>query len=156
MPLAAGAPAPDFTLGLLDGGRVHLAAWLAQSPVLAAFFKTTCPTCKLAFPFLERIHQRSRALRVLAISQDPGPATRGFLDAFSPTLPAALDPAAAGYAVSNAYGITHVPSLFLISPAGIVEWFSTGFSKPAFDELASRAACPLFTPGDHAPLWQPG
>lgn len=164
MPLAVGAAAPDFELPELDGGVVRLGEWLAGGPVVVAFFKTTCPTCMLAFPFLERIHQRASGLRVLAVSQDGAEATRRFHDDFEITLATVIDAAATGYAVSDAYGITHVPSLFLVTRGkgaggageGIVEWFSAGFSKPELEELGQRAGVAVFGVQDRVPVWKPG
>ncbi|MBK7928842.1 MAG: TlpA family protein disulfide reductase [Bryobacterales bacterium] len=156
MPLAVGATAPDFALPGLDGEVARLGEWLAGGPVVVAFFKTTCPTCMLAFPFLERIHQRAGGLRVLAVSQDGVEATRRFHDDFEITLPTVIDAAATGYAVSDAYGITHVPSLFLVSGEGIVEWFSAGFSKPELEELGQRAGVAVFGVQDRVPVWKPG
>lgn len=171
MPLALGAQAPDFELPELDGGVVRLGKWLAAGPVVVAFFKTTCPTCMLAFPFLERIHKGTSRLRVLAVSQDGMEATRRFHDDFEITMPTVLDAAGEGYAVSNAYGITHVPSLFLVTRAGgvgadgdgadgkgagVIEWFSTGFSKPELEELGERARVKVFGVQDRVPVWKPG
>lgn len=191
MPLALGAQAPDFELPELDGGVVRLSEWLAAGPVVVVFFKTTCPTCMLAFPFLDRLQQRTSRLRVLAVSQDGVEATRRFHDDFEITLPTVLDAAAEGYAVSNAFGITHVPSMFLVARArgdgthgdgaggdraggdgargdgargdgargngvGVVEWFSTGFSKPELEELGERARVEVFGVQDRVPVWKPG
>lgn len=156
MPLAVGAAAPDFELPELNGGVVRLREWLAGGPVVVAFFKTTCPTCMLSLPFLERIHQRTSRLRVLPVSQDGVEATRRFHDDFEITLPTVMDAAEEGYAVSNAYGITHVPSLFLVSREGVVEWFSTGFSKPELEELGQRAGVAVFGAQDRVPVWKPG
>jgi peroxiredoxin len=156
MPLRPGSPAPRFRLELLGGGEVDLADWLRGGPVLLAFFKTTCPTCMLAFPYLERIHKQAKGLRLLAISQDGAPATTRFHDEFGITLVTAIDLADKGYAVSNSYAITHVPSLFLVSTSGVIEWFSTGFSKPELEELGRLAGSEVFTARDRVPVWKPG
>jgi peroxiredoxin len=55
--LKAGTLAPDFTLPTMDGKKFSLSEALARGPVLAAFFKVSCPTCQYAFPFLERIYK---------------------------------------------------------------------------------------------------
>jgi peroxiredoxin len=140
----------------LGGGTVDFAQWLAAGSVVLAFFKTTCPTCMLAFPFLERLHQHRAGPRLLAVSQDDVEATAGFHEEFGITMPTALDEAREGYVVSNAYGVTHVPSLFLVSATGTVEWFSTGFSKPELEELATISGVELFTAHDRVPVWKPG
>lgn len=156
MPLRPGADAPMFRLPLLDGGVVDLAEWLAGGAVVLAFFKTTCPTCKLAFPFLERIHRHGSGPRLLAISQDGAEATARFHAEFGVTMPTALDAAGNGYEASNAYGLTHVPSLFLVTAGGAIEWFSTGFAKAELEELAAMGGVELFTGDDRAPEWKPG
>src|SRR6266566_9087439 len=63
--LPAGTKAPDFSLpavssgkdGNKDGGEFSLQAAVKQGPVLAAFFKVSCPTCQYAFPYIERIYK---------------------------------------------------------------------------------------------------
>jgi len=51
----AGHTAPAFSLPAVDGAKVSLADVLKKGPVVAAFFKISCPVCQYAFPFLERI-----------------------------------------------------------------------------------------------------
>ena len=74
--LPAGTKAPDFTLPDVssgkDGGSFSLQAALQNGPVLAAFFKVSCPTCQYTFPFLERIHQAHGDTRItiVGISQE--------------------------------------------------------------------------------------
>ena len=54
---AVGQTAPDFRLKALDGKDYLLSALLERGPVVAAFFKISCPVCQFTFPFLERIHK---------------------------------------------------------------------------------------------------
>src|SRR5260370_42079489 len=57
----AGTKAPHFSLPAVssgkDGGEFSLQAALKKGPVLAAFFKVSCPTCQYTFPSLESIHK---------------------------------------------------------------------------------------------------
>ena len=55
--LAVGKKAPDFTLPVMDGKSFSLQGALTRGPVVAAFFKISCPVCQFAFPFLERIYK---------------------------------------------------------------------------------------------------
>ena len=57
--LNPGTVAPDFTLQAMDGKRFSLFETLDQGPVLAVFFKISCPTCQYALPFLQRLHEAS-------------------------------------------------------------------------------------------------
>ena len=116
--LATGNMAPEFSLKSLDQKEYSLGALLERGPVVAAFFKISCPVCQFTFPFLERLHQRygSSGVTVLGVSQDDARATKGFASEYGVTFPLVLDPD--GYAVSNAYGLTNVPTIFLIEYGG--------------------------------------
>ncbi len=135
--LKPGAAAPDFTLPDLHGASQSLKALLTQGPVLLAFFKVSCPTCQYTFPFLERL-QKTRA-RILGISQDNQRTTEQFNRQFGVTFPVLLDPSSEDYPVSNAYGLTHVPSLLWVEPDGKVSLVSVGFVKADLEEIARRA-----------------
>ena len=54
MTIEVGARAPEFSLKGTDGRTYALADALARGPLLLAFFKTTCGTCDLAFPYINR------------------------------------------------------------------------------------------------------
>src|SRR6266536_3379631 len=129
--LETGARAPDFQLQDLRGETRGLRDLVAAGPAVLAFFMTTCPVCQLAFPFLERIHrgQAQRALSFYGISQDDAESTEEFNREFGVTFPTLLDTADTNYPVSNAYGISHVPSVFLVEPDGTVSWTMGGFDK---------------------------
>ena len=53
--LSPGTAAPQFELPAIDGTKFSLKDALARGPVLAAFFKISCPVCQYAFPFFDRI-----------------------------------------------------------------------------------------------------
>jgi len=136
--LKPGAAAPDFTLPDLQGAPQSLKVLLTQGPVLLAFFKVSCPTCQYAFPFLERF-RNSRA-RIFGISQDDQRSTEQFNRQYGVTFPVLLDAASEDYPVSNAYGLTHVPSLLWVEPDGRISIVSVGFVKAELEEIARRAA----------------
>ncbi len=137
----SGVQARDFTLPDMAGKQQSLKEWLAHGPVLVAFFKVSCPTCQYIFPFLERLHQQlsGSGLRLLGISQDVGQKTEQFNRQFGVSFPVLLDSEDDNYPVSNAYGITHVPSLFVIEPDGRIGLSSVGFVKTDLEEIAGRA-----------------
>ncbi len=152
---AAGSPAPPFRLEALDGKSYSLAELAEHSPAALVFFKVSCPVCQFTLPFLERM-AASSSLRVVAISQDDAKATRAFRDRYGITFLTLLDSAAGGYAVSNAYGISSVPTLFLIEPGPVVALAGSGFSKADLEELGRRAGIPPFRPGESVPVHKPG
>ncbi len=93
---------------------------------------------------------------MIGISQDDAVATLGFAKRFELTFPTLLDSSAEDYPASNAYGITSVPSLFVIEPDGTVSRSFAGFSKRDFEELGARAGVSPFGPDDHVPEWKAG
>ena len=153
--LDPGSRAPDFRLPRLDGGTTALQEILAHGPALIAFFKTTCPVCQLTFPFLERIH-KAGTLPVYAISQDDAEDTREFNREFGLTLPTLLDTGRSGYPASNAFGISSVPTAFLIERDGGISRVIEGWSKREIEWLGGLAGVEAFRQGDNVPEWKPG
>jgi peroxiredoxin len=146
--LPAGTEAPDFSLPAVPsgnknegGGTFSLQAALKQGPVLAAFFKVSCPVCQYAFPFLERIYKAhgDKKITIVGISQDNQRDTAAFLKDYGVTFRTLLDDPN-GYAVSNAYGLTNVPTLFLIGQDGQIEISSVGWVKQEVEDINRKLA----------------
>jgi peroxiredoxin len=154
--LTAGTKAPDFTLPTIGGKKFSLHDALRRGPVLVAFFKVSCPVCQYAFPFLERLHKAYGVdkITIVGVSQDNQRDTAAFLKEYGVTFGTALDDPK-GYAVSNAYGLTNVPTFFLIAQDGTIEISSVGWVKQEVDDINSRFArlqqappVPVFKPGE--------
>ncbi len=156
--LKPGQRAPAFALPGMDGGEYRLSEILATGPAVLAFFKISCPICQYTFPFLERLHGGSAGagLRFLGISQDSKPATQFFLNDCGVTFPALLDTYESGYAVSNAFGIRRVPSVFVIDPDGFIDLATEGFVKADLEELGGRIGVSPFRDGENVPAYRPG
>jgi len=160
--IVAGNIAPGFSLKSLDGKEYSLTALIDSGPVIAAFFKISCPVCQLTFPFLERLYQRyGGGVTFLGISQDDVRATKSFAQEYGVTFPMLIDEK--GYPVSNAYGITNVPTIFLIDAEGAVKVSSMGFDKSDLEKIAADLAerrkiakAPLFRPDEKVPTHRPG
>src|SRR5215472_8474016 len=114
--LAAGTKAPHFDLKTLDGKKFSSNEDLAHGPLVLAFFKVSCPTCQYAFPFLERLYKAygNKGVRLVGVSQNDAMETAAFAKEFGVTFPMLLDDTRS-YPVSNAYGLTNVPSLFWVA-----------------------------------------
>ena len=162
--IVTGNRAPGFSLKSLDGKEYSLHDLLQRGPVVAAFFKVSCPVCQFTFPFLERLHKRygGDGVTFLGMSQDDARDTKEFAKEFGVTFPMLLDDEN-GYVVSNAYGLTNVPTIFLIDTGGTVKVSSMGFDKKDLEtiaaELAQRrkiALAPLFRPDEVVPINKPG
>jgi peroxiredoxin len=159
----AGERAPDFSLADLQGTVHSLAEALKKGPVALAFYKISCPICQYALPFVERIYKAygNERVTVLGISQDDARDTREFCEEYGLTFPALMDEE--GYAVSNKYGLTNVPTVVLVQPDGRVKVGGHGFSKRDLEtvskEFAAATGKPVaavFKPGEAVPDYKPG
>src|SRR3977135_3085037 len=161
----AGQNAPEFSLKGIDGKIYSLEELRRKGPVLAAFFKISCPVCQFTFPFLQRLYERygSDDVTFVGISQDDAKATAGFAKQYGITFPIALDEKEKGYPASNAYGLTNVPTIFLIDADGTVRIGSMDFVKNDLERVAAkwaerkkRAPSPLFRSSEPVPTNKPG
>ena len=161
--ITVGASAPDFSLAALDGKKCSLASLLQRGPVVLAFFKISCPVCQFTFPFLQRIAERfaGKGVSVVGVSQDDARDTKDFNREYDIKFETLID--SKGYPVSNAYGLTNVPTVMLITPDGTVEVECMGFDKAALEKIAAAlaqrekiSAAPLFRSDEVVPDYKPG
>ena len=162
--LAAGTQAPHFELPAMDGSKFSLQDTLTVGPVMAVFFKISCPVCQYAFPFFERIYkaQGGGKVTIVGISQNEAKDTAQFLRRFGVTFPILLEDTSR-YSVSNAYGLTNVPTTFWIGKDGEIEISSVGWSKAEVEEMVRKAAQanettlqPLFQSTESIAEFRPG
>src|SRR5580700_3315116 len=162
--LTAGISAPDFKLSTMDGKQFSLREALTRGPVVAAFFKISCPVCQYTFPFLERIYKAhgGKNLTIVGISQNEKKDTAAFIKEYGVTFPVLLDDTNS-YPASNSYGLTNVPSLFWIAPDGQIEISSVGWMRKEIDEINKKAGATsgkappaIFLPGENVPEFRAG
>jgi len=79
--IAVGNLAPGFSLKSLEGKEYSLTGAMKRGPVVAAFFKVSCPVCQFTFPFLERMYKLygGDGVSFFGISQDDARATKRLL-----------------------------------------------------------------------------
>ena len=161
--IVVGGIAPGFNLKTLDGTEYSLGKLLRCGPVVAVFFKISCPVCQFTLPFVERLYKRYGGddVAFLGISQDNVADSKGFAREFGLTFPILVDEK--GYPVSNGYGLTSVPTFFLIDPDGTVKVSCTGFGKLELEEIARELAerrkiamTPVFAASEKVPVHKPG
>jgi peroxiredoxin len=162
--LKAGTLAPDFTLPTMDGKKFSLRDALARGPVLATFFKVSCPTCQYALPFLERIYKAhgNKNVTIVGVSQNEKKDTASFIKEYGVTFPVLLDDTRA-FPASNAYGLTNVPSIFWIAPDGEIEISSVGWDRQEIEDMSRKAAeiagdriKSIFQPGENVADFRAG
>ena len=144
--LAPGDAVPDVRLRWLDGGEQSLGALSVDGPILLTFFKISCPVCQFALPFLQRLHG---VQRIIGISQNDEEDTREFNRSFGLTFPMLLDPED-DFPASNAFGITHVPTTFVIERGGRIGHVIEGWNRTEMDALGALRE------GDNVPVWKAG
>lgn len=146
--LTSGQSAPDFALQ-----GFTLSEALTHAPVFLVFFKIACPTCQFTLPFLQSFG--GSGLRVVLVSQDDEKNTARFLAGFQISLPVVFDKGRA-FAVSNAYGITHVPSQFLVGQDGVIAASTECFDRPFLEQVGHRFGIALFSDQPGIPALKPG
>jgi peroxiredoxin len=161
--LTAGKKAPDFTLPTLQGAKFSLEDALQRGPVIAVFFKISCPVCQYALPFIDRMHKgNGDKVTIVGISQNSRDDTLAFIRQYGVTFPVLLDDPSK-YPVSNAYGITNVPTAFVITQDSEIELLSVGWSKRDMEKINARAAqtagntpAAVFHPGEEIAEFRAG
>jgi peroxiredoxin len=157
-----GASAPPFTLPTLDGGEISLPRDACGLPVLLAFFRVSCDTCDMAFPYISRLREvYPDGWRLWAVSQDAAEHAAAYRDRFAIACPVLID--APDLAVSRAYDPPSTPTLVLIEPEERVEYVSEGFAKDDLNEISARlaarfghAAVEVAAADDGNPAMKPG
>jgi peroxiredoxin len=157
--LSPGAPFPSIPLRDETGRTVSP----ESGDALYVVFKTTCPTCELTWPYLERLRQAAgpSGLRVIGVSQDDPKKTSAFNRRLGSRVETVYDPEP--WAASDRLGVTNVPTFFRVGPDGRVAETSAGFSRDKMEGFARHAAAisgkpyeKLFRAGDPAPATKPG
>jgi peroxiredoxin len=161
--LTAGTVAPQIDLSSTKGTKFSLEQALKRGPVVAAFFKISCPVCQFTFPYLERIYKAypGSPVTIVGVSQDEQSYTEEFAREYGITFPLLLDPVDR-YPASNAYDLTNVPSIFSIA-GGEVRLSIVGWDKRDMEKLNAEVARasgvpirPLFRKGEDVPASKAG
>jgi peroxiredoxin len=114
--LAAGAPAPEFTLPRLDGGELSLEQWRGQK-VLLVFSDPNCGPCEALMPELERRHRAAAPAQVLVVSRGEVEANQAKAVQHGLTLPVVLQKQ---WEISRLYAMFATPVAYLIDENGVI------------------------------------
>lgn len=129
-----------------------LATYRPGSKALLVFFETDCPTCQLALPYLNALHNDQ--IQVIALSQDDEASTKQFVQQMGIHYPVELD---RGLTLSREFDPQSVPTFYLLDDQGAVTQTLVGFDKAGLNELAQSLGQPPIAPAnDGAPAWKPG
>jgi peroxiredoxin len=134
--LTVGDKAPSFDLDAIGGGGSVSDPW-NEGQVVLAFFKTSCPVCKMVAPMLTKLAQSG--VRVVAVGEDPPEDLVKYNEEQGQRVLTLTEPAP--YRVSEAFGLEAVPTVFLTT----------------WNELAATlGAEPLSAPDDGLRPFRPG
>src|SRR5579875_758370 len=138
--LEPGAIAPPFRVEDLDGTVRSLEDLREGDLLLLFFYHSECPTCRMAVPFLGNLARaaRSERMKIWGVSQDDRDGTVKFAAASGLEMPILID--TDPYPLSQAYGLTNVPTLFLIDSTRTVLDQCVGFSRDDFVRIARVVA----------------
>ncbi len=118
-PSGGGDRAPDFRLASLDGGQVTLGDYRGRY-VLVNFWATWCPPCRAELPDLAGFYHEyaDQGFVLLGVNEGESAATAGgYLSSAGLDFPVLLD---LNGSVMARYGVTGMPSSFLVDPDGQV------------------------------------
>jgi peroxiredoxin len=154
--LAPGTSAPSIELPDLEANVFSLADALRGGPVVLVFFKVSCPTCQMTFPYLQKLaDSRNTSAQLIAISQDDAGDSREFRQRLGVSMRTLLD-AGPLYKASNAYRIDSVPSFFVIETDGTIALAFDGFNKSALEQVGRLFGVEMFHETDRVPALRPG
>jgi peroxiredoxin len=154
------SPVP-FVLPGADGLPHNLSEQTGH-PLLLVFFKTSCSTCRLSFPYLERFYAayRAQGFQVWGISQSPLDSSLAFAVDTGATFPVLLD---STWDVSESYEVVGVPTFTLVDSSGQIAYRSASFSKEDLNEMSRLVAAETHSAqveiapaNDGKPAFRPG
>ena len=161
--IKTGNTAQAFALEGTDGQKHSLDEIKSGGLGFFAFFKVTCPTCQYTFPFLERLYQKIKATGIpfWGIVQDPRGKALDFASQYGTTFPYLIDDNP--YLVSKIYGISIVPTWYLVDGSLKVLTVGEGWVKKEYVDLATLLAqktgaeiLGLFNPDENVVELKPG
>ncbi len=142
--LEVGAPAPSFANPQMDGTYLMSKNIFGKGWVLIDFFATDCEPCKKELPELQRMADElgSEGLSVLVVATDTQGAAlvKPFVESQKVRLPLVID----RYRVTTErYGVTQIPSVFLVDPKGAIAFKAEGYLETTLAEIRDILASKL-------------
>lgn len=134
----AGDAAPDFSIPRLGAGKpLQLSAYRGKV-VYLDFWASWCAPCLVSLPMLDDLRKEfpSDQFQVLAVNLDTEPAkAQSFLAKRPVGYPSASDPQGR---VPQSFGLSTMPTSYLIDRKGVVRYVHAGFRKDDIDEIRAK------------------
>jgi peroxiredoxin len=119
-------PAPEFSYPGLTAGETISSSAFEGKVLVVNFWASWCGPCRVEAPALEAIRQRyrERGVEFLGVNfKDDRYAGQAFEDEFALSYPSAYDPSGS---LAHKFGVLALPSTFVISADGWIEYHFTG------------------------------
>jgi thiol-disulfide isomerase/thioredoxin len=152
--LDIGSTAPSLSLPDAHTGATVTDPWRDHAtPTVLAFFKVTCPVCAMAAPKVQAL--ADAGVRVVAIGEDPPPKLVQYARDRGQRVPTLTE--APPYAVSDAYELRVVPTLYAVDTDGTVVGAVQSWDRDGWNAFAiSLGAPPVSDADDGLPPFRPG
>jgi peroxiredoxin len=141
-------PAPDFSLSSIDGSTISLGDYRGKKKLVLTYWASWCGPCRLEMlslrSFYQHVHKADSNFEILAISidDDAGAAER-FAAQSKLIFPVLLD---STQKVATAYGVTAIPTTFIVDESGTIIYGHTGFETSMEFILAQELGIKNYTP----------
>ncbi len=119
--VAVGNKAPEFKLTTMEGKTISLSQF-TDKPTLLVFWATWCPHCRSELPVLQKLYKDlgPKGANFVGVSLDDNSArARDFVKSNNITFPMAV--AGARSNLLGSYGITGIPTVFVLGKGGVVK-----------------------------------
>jgi thiol-disulfide isomerase/thioredoxin len=143
--------APDFQMAVLGGTDKMKLSDYAGKPVLVNFWATWCPPCRYEMPWLMNVYNKYKDQGFVVLGVDAGEKVPGdmvestvkqYVETSGLTFPVLLDEGT--YQLQGAWGVSGLPSSFVINPKGTITYVHTGMFP---DEATLESLVQKILPG---------
>lgn len=134
---AANAPAPNFVVDNLFGGKQIELADFEDKVVYVDFWASWCGPCLKSFPFMQELHEKyaDRGLVIIAINLDQDPQdAHDFLEEHPVTFLVGQNAAAD---IAERYGVIAMPSSYIVGRDGAIKEVHYGFRSKDRNAMAT-------------------
>jgi thiol-disulfide isomerase/thioredoxin len=139
--LEVGEEAPPFANPDLANRHVLSRDFLCRGWLIVDFFATDCEGCKKELPVLERLAREhpDGSLKILVFATDTG--GQGLVEPYFRRNPTTLTVLLDRYQTTvKRYGVSEIPSLFLIDPQGLVVFKEVGYKEELYARVQAILA----------------
>ena len=133
-----GKPAPDFSLDLIDGGKLKLSDFKDKKVVVLDFWTTWCPPCRKALPAVAGVvgGYKGKDVVFYAVNlAEDAETVRKFLKEERLKIPVALDKDGS---VAKSYMVTAIPQTVVIGKDGLVKAVHVGMQPDTGEQLKQQ------------------